>query len=255
MEDFHIIIPARYASTRLPGKPLLDIAGKSLIQRVVECAQQSEAKSVTVATDHNEILREVRRLGGNALLTRTDHESGSDRIAEAAAKLGLQDKDIIVNVQGDEPEMPVELINQVAQLLVEKAQAVMATAYAYIDDWQQISDSSVVKVVTDHQGYALYFSRAAIPFRRDVQQNSIEGSLFNEQGAFYCRHLGIYAYRAGYIKQFANRPVCHLEEIEKLEQLRVLWHGEKIACCKAIKAPGPGVDTEADLVEARAFFQ
>ena len=242
MSPFHIIIPARYASSRLPGKPLAEIGGKTMIQRVVECADRSAADSVTVATDDARIERAVKAFGGAVVMTSTHHPSGTDRIAEAADKLAFSDHEIIVNVQGDEPEMPAALIDQVATLLACRESAVMATASAPLDDPAQLNDPSVVKIVTDRDGYALYFSRAAIPRLRDETADA---------AGVARRHLGIYAYRCGYLKQFAQRPVCDLEKHEQLEQLRALWYGEKIACAEAIETPAPGIDTPKDLQRIR----
>ncbi len=242
MSPFHIIIPARYASSRLPGKPLAEIGGKTMIQRVVECADRSAADSVTVATDDARIERAVKAFGGAVVMTSPHHPSGTDRIAEAADKLAFSDHEIIVNVQGDEPEMPAALIDQVAALLTCRENAVMATASAPLDDPAQLNDPSVVKIVTDRDGYALYFSRAAIPRLRDETADAADVAR---------RHLGIYAYRCGYLKQFAQRPVCDLEKHEQLEQLRALWYGEKIACAEAIETPAPGIDTPEDLQRIR----
>ena len=241
MEAFHIIIPARHGSRRLPGKPLLDIGGKPMIQRVVECAGRSAAESVTVATDDARIERAVKAFGGKAVMTAAEHASGTDRIAEAVDKLGFGAHEIIVNVQGDEPEIPPALINQVAALLVHRQHAAMATASAPLDP-AQLTDPAVVKVVTDREGYALYFSRAAIPWERDAKARSFTGAR---------RHLGIYAYRCDYLKRFAKLRVCELEKHEKLEQLRALWHGDKIACAEAVEIPAAGIDTPADLARIR----
>lgn len=244
MPPFHVIIPARYDSNRLPGKPLADIDGKPMIRRVVECARRSAADSVTVATDDARIERAVKEFGGTAVMTSPDHPSGTDRIAEAADKLAFSDREIIVNVQGDEPEIPPALIEQVAELLARREDAVMATASAPLGDAGQLNDPSVVKVVTDRDGYALYFSRAAIPRMRD-------DTPLPDAAGVVRRHLGIYAYRCGYLRRFARRPVCELEKHEQLEQLRALWHGEKIACAEAVEIPAPGIDTPADLARIR----
>lgn len=248
---FHIIIPARYSASRLPGKPLADIGGQTMIQRVVTCARQSAANSVTVATDDARIQRAVAEFGCQVVMTAAHHPSGTDRIAEAADQLSLSDDEIIVNVQGDEPEMPPALIDQVAALLARQDAgqnaAVMATASAPIDDAEQLNDPSVVKVITDRDGYALYFSRAAIPRMRDDANLAEAISVVR-------RHLGIYAYRRGYLRRFAQRPVCALEKYEQLEQLRVLVYGEKIACAEAVEIPAPGIDTPADLKRIRRAF-
>jgi len=180
-------------------------------------------------------------------MTSPHHLSGSDRIAEAIDKLGFPDQEIIVNVQGDEPKMPPALINQVSELLVQKQLAVMATASASLDNPGQLTDPSVVKVVTDCNGYAIYFSRATIPWVR----HETSSRLADNAASVVRRHLGIYAYRCGYIRQFSRQSMCELEQHEKLEQLRVLWHGEKIACAEAVEIPGPGIDTPADLERIR----
>lgn len=244
MVNFHIIIPARYASSRLPGKPLLDIGGKPMIEHVFERCRRSAAESVVVATDDDRIVRAVMGFDGHIVMTVEAHRSGSDRIAEAVSTLGLKDDAIVVNVQGDEPDMPVALIEQVAQALADDADAVMATACARLDDIAQLTDPSVVKVVTDKRGYAIYFSRATIPWMDSEKASALVPQHVR-------RHLGIYAYRVGYIKRFASRQSCELENLEKLEQLRSIWYGDKICCVEAVEAPGPGIDTEADLERAR----
>jgi len=243
----HIIIPARYASTRLPGKPLADIAGKPMIVRVVECAAESGARQVAVATDDARIYDVVVAHGAQAIMTQTDHVSGTDRLAEAIAKLDLDDDAIVVNLQGDEPLMPPRLIRAVADLLAAHPAAVMATACHAIASRDDFMNPNVVKVVTDHEGYALYFSRAPIPWPRDAMAGGGPIKAF--------RHIGLYAYRAGFVARYAAWPACPLETTEALEQLRVLWHGEKIAVAEADEAPGAGVDTPEDLERVRKYFQ
>ncbi|MDD9811043.1 MAG: 3-deoxy-manno-octulosonate cytidylyltransferase [Gammaproteobacteria bacterium] len=272
--SFHIIIPARYAATRLPGKPLLDLGGKTMIARVVDCARRSAAASVTVATDDARIMEAAAAAGARALLTAATHRSGSDRIDEAAAQLQLGADDIIVNLQGDEPRMPAALINQIAARLAIDPQAEMATATAPLDDAAQLADPAVVKVVTCARGYALYFSRAAIPWGGDVAAgDSADGDAADDAAAGDSadgdvdaadgdaaagpataprRHIGIYAYRRDYLRRFAARGACALERRERLEQLRALWHGARIACVEAVQAPPPGVDTAADVERLRA---
>ncbi len=247
---FHVIIPARYQSSRLPGKPLLEIAGKSMIQHVVERCRQSEASSIVVATDDPRIVAAVELFGGQSALTSSDHPSGSDRIAEASEILGLAPDDIIVNVQGDELDMPAVLINQVANALDQDSDAVMATASAPLTSPLEVSDPSVVKVVSDKSGYAIYFSRATIPWVRGESTSALASHAQDQLR----RHVGIYAYSAGYIRRFAARGHCQLENLEKLEQLRVIWHGEKIRVVEALQTPGPGIDTEQDLQKAREAF-
>jgi len=247
---FHIIIPARYGARRLPGKMLLDLGGKPMIQRVVECARHSAAASVTVATDDERIARAVTDFGATAVMTAAYHPCGTDRIAEAAARLGFEEHEIIVNLQGDEPLMPPALINQVAQHLAIHTCAAMATASAPLNPGQ-LADPSVVKVVTDRDGYALYFSRAAIARRRDEPE--LDGLTVAR------RHIGIYAYRCAYLRRFSARPVCALELYEELEQLRALWYGDRIACTEtlqipgtdALGMPGTGIDTPDDAARIR----
>ncbi len=218
-----------------------------MIQHVVESCGRSAAQSVVVATDDIRIAEAVNGFGGNAVLTSQDHPSGSDRIAEASRSLGLKDDAIIVNVQGDEPDMPAALINQVASALASDLDAAMATASAVFDDVSQLKDPSVVKVVTDKMGYAIYFSRAPIPWVRSEKSSDLAEHAHQRAR----RHLGIYAYRAGYIRKFASRKSCALENLEKLEQLRGIWHGDKILCVDAVEMPGPGIDTPQDLERAR----
>ncbi len=233
-----VVIPARYSSARLPGKPLADINGKPLVQHVYECAQRSDARRVLVATDDRRIIDACDSFAAEAIMTRDDHASGTDRIAEVVQKLSPDDDEIVVNVQGDEPMMPAALINQVADTLANHSLAEMATASHAIDSVEEVLDANVVKVVIDQDGYAIYFSRAPIPWHRDAAGKGCQGTR---------RHIGIYAYRAGFIKQYAQWPECELEKIERLEQLRVLWHGQRIAVCDACELPGPGVDTAEDL--------
>ncbi len=246
MTDFHVIIPARYASQRLPGKMLLVIAGKPMIQRVYECALSSEALSVTVATDDQRIADAVSAFGGSCCMTSAKHESGTDRIAEAVDKLGLDDNDIVVNLQGDEPQMPGELIDQVAEGLAQDPGASIATACEMISTHEEFTDLSVVKVVRDKNNHALYFSRAPIPARRDQSDNSQLNPY---------RHVGLYAYRAGYIKEFTRLEPAPLELSERLEQLRALWHGYKIHVCDAVVSAGISVDTEDDLRKIRNEYK
>ncbi len=247
MTAFHVIIPARHASTRLPGKPLLDIAGRPMIVHVLGAATASGAESVTVATDDDRIADVVREAGGTAVLTAPDHQSGSDRIAEACHILGLADDALVVNVQGDEPEMPPGLIRQVAELLAASESAVMATLCTPATGAEEFADPSAVKVVVDHAGRALYFSRAPVPWTRADRGAELDAEAW--QGAH--RHLGIYAYRSGYIREFSARGPCELESRERLEQLRALWHGEVIVCAVSREPPPTGVDTVEDLERIR----
>lgn len=246
-QPFHVIIPARFDSVRLPGKPLLDIAGKPMVVHVLELARASGATSVTVATDDSRVVAAVQESGGDAVLTAAAHQSGSDRIAEACRILGLPGDAVIVNVQGDEPLMPPALISQVAGLLAEDPEAVMATLCTAVEDAVEYADPSAVKVVMNRDGRAIYFSRAQIPWLR--ADESAENVADAWRNAF--RHLGIYAYRSEYIQAFSARGPCELESLERLEQLRTLWFGEAIACAVAGVTPPPGVDTPADLDRAR----
>ena len=244
----HVIIPARYASTRLPGKPLADIAGKPLIQHVYERARESGAKSVVIATDDERIRAAAERFGAQICMTGAQHRSGTERLAEAMEKLGIGEQEVVVNLQGDEPLMPSALIRRVAETLTSHSHAVVATACHAIQDRTEFTDPSVVKVVFDNQGYALYFSRAPIPWPREAMANKKQ----NLVRAY--RHIGLYAYRAQFVRRYAAWPPCAPEEAEQLEQLRVLWHGERIAVCKTQELPGPGVDTPQDLERVRRYF-
>lgn len=247
----HVIIPARYASSRLPGKPLLDIAGKPLIQRVYECATASGAPNVVVATDDERIAACVRGFGGRACMTSDRHQSGTDRLAEAIALLRIADDEIVVNLQGDEPRMPPRLLRQVADLLAARIDAVMSTARHAISDYASFTNPNVTKVVCDESGYALYFSRAPIPWPREAM--GVDGK--NRPATIQAhRHIGLYAYRAGFVREYAAWPACPIENLEALEQLRVLWAGRRIVVAEADVEPGPGVDTPADLERARAYF-
>lgn len=245
---FHILIPARLASTRLADKALADIAGLPMVVRVARACTQAGALTVVVATDHERIVQACRSHGVDTLMTRADHVSGSDRLAEACSLLGLDDEAIVVNVQGDEPLMPAALIQRCARLLVDRPDCVMATVahpIHNVDDWH---NPNVVKTVLDAQGRALYFTRAPVPFVRDGDA----GPLPTAPAAL--RHLGLYAYRAGFLRRFPALPPAPLERTEALEQLRVLWHGERIAVHVTDHAPGTGVDTPADLERVRALF-
>jgi 3-deoxy-manno-octulosonate cytidylyltransferase (CMP-KDO synthetase) len=237
--NFHVVIPARYASTRFPGKPLADLGGKPMVVRVCERAAKSGAAGVHVATDDERIAAAVRGAGYSALMTRADHPSGTDRLAEAAKRLKLKDGDIVVNVQGDEPLMAPALIRRVAALLVKRKDAVVSTACHALHD--SLDNPNVVKVVLDSEGYALYFSRARIPYPRDA-------------GGVWYRHAGIYGYRVGFLKRFSKLKVAPLEKAEALEQLRALWHGFRIAVAVSETEIPPGVDTPQDLEAVRKMF-
>ncbi|EGW54510.1 3-deoxy-manno-octulosonate cytidylyltransferase [Candidatus Endoriftia persephonae] len=242
--EFKVVIPARYASVRLPGKPLLDIAGRPMIEHVHQRALESGATEVVIATDDARIADAAKAFGADACMTSTHHRSGSDRIAEVAESRGWSDQTIVVNLQGDEPCMPAALIDQVAQDMASHEKAGVTTLSAPISEKPMLFDSHVVKVVTDSEGYALYFSRAPIPWHRDEFIND-SGPL--PQNVSFARHIGLYAYRVGYLKQFVAWPPAPIELAESLEQLRVLWHGGRIHVSQASQEPGHGVDTQGDL--------
>ena len=244
----HIIIPARYASTRLPGKPLADVAGRPLIQRVYDCAVASGAGNILIATDDERVRQAAGQFGARTVMTSSGHLSGTDRLAEAIEKLDIDSDEIVVNLQGDEPLMPPELIREVADTLASRHEAQVATACHAIHDRETLINPSVVKVVCDARGYALYFSRAAIPWPREIMAG--QGGGVN---AF--RHIGLYAYRAGFVRRFASWPACPPEQAEQLEQLRVLWHGERIVVHETRLVPGAGVDTPEDLERVRLYFK
>ena len=242
MGSFTVVIPARLASSRLERKALADLGGKPMVVRVAERSAQSAANRIIVATDAQEIESVCKAANLEVMMTREDHPSGTDRLAEVALQLGLNDEAIVVNVQGDEPLIPVDLINQVANTLQSKPHCAMATAAVAIHDQSEITNPNAVKVVLSKNNEALYFSRSAIPFDR------------NHTSPIYYRHLGIYAYRTGFLKAFSNLAISPLEQAESLEQLRALWHGYAIAVHITPESPPPGVDTQADLDRARQFF-
>ncbi|WP_039056347.1 3-deoxy-manno-octulosonate cytidylyltransferase [Enterobacter sp. Bisph1] len=243
--SFVVIIPARYASTRLPGKPLVDINGKPMVVHVLERARESGAERIIVATDNEEVMRAVQAVGGEVCMTRADHQSGTERLAEVVEKCGFSDDTVIVNVQGDEPMIPPAIIRQVAENLAARDVG-MATLAVPIHSAEEAFNPNAVKVVMDAEGYALYFSRATIPWDRDrfAQSRQTIGDTF-------LRHIGIYGYRAGFIRRYVNWQASPLEQIEMLEQLRVLWYGEKIHVDVASVVPGTGVDTPDDLERVR----
>lgn len=252
--NFSVIIPARYASSRLPAKPLADIHGKPMIVRVMEQAKKSSAHRVIIATDHQQVFDVVQSYGGEVILTSSKHNSGTERLAEVINTYQFADDEIIVNVQGDEPLIPPIIIDQVAENLVQY-QTGMATLAVPIDSATEAFNPGAVKVVTDKDGYALYFSRATIPWERDRFAKSADLLKQTSIGDFYLRHIGIYAYRAGFIRQYINWAPSTLEQIEMLEQLRVLWYGEKIHVAVAKQAPAIGVDTQEDLEKVRLLFK
>ena len=249
--SFKIVIPARYQSTRLPGKPLLNIAGKPMIQHVYERAQESDADTIIIATDDQRIAEVAISFGASVCMTRADHPSGTDRIAEVAEKLHFADDDIVVNVQGDEPRLPAALINQVAKDLVKHPAADMASLYSEITDPAEVFDPNAVKVVTDAEGYALYFSRAPIPWLRESFTNQPVRKL---PTATHFRHIGLYGYRCHFLKSYAELSACALEQHESLEQLRALYHGKRIHLTVAAIDPGHGVDTQENLDAVNALF-
>lgn len=241
---FVVVIPARFASSRLPGKPLADIGGKSMIEWVWRQATQSGAARVVIATDHPEVQRVAQQFGAEVLMTSPQHNSGTERLAEVVKLLELSAETVVVNVQGDEPFIPPTIIAQVAANLSKQHKARMATLAVPLQHAAEIANPNVVKVVTDQQGYALYFSRSAIPFDRD-------GKFSHQLADHYRRHIGIYAYRAGFILDYVQWPTSTLEQIECLEQLRVLWQGESIHVDTALEIPPVGVDTPDDLAKAQ----
>ncbi len=251
---FCVLIPARLASTRLPNKPLADLGGKPMVVRVAEQAQRSGAQRVVVAGDDAQILAACAAHGIEALLTRPDHLSGSDRLAEACTLLDLDGEDLVVNVQGDEPLIDPTLIRNCAELLAARNDCQVATAAHVIESVEDFANPNVVKVVLDSASRALYFSRASIPWWRDGSQAGQPGLPSPASAQAALRHIGLYAYRAGYLRQFPTLAPAPLEQLESLEQLRVLWHGGRIAVCIAATAPAPGVDTPQDLARVRTFF-
>lgn len=249
---FKVVIPARYGSTRLPGKPLLNIAGKPMIAHVCERAKEADADEILVATDDVRIFQAVCDLGFKAVITRADHQSGTERIAEVARVCGWADDEIIVNLQGDEPLIPPAYIRDVAAALAGQQQAGIATLAARIDDAEEIFNPNAVKVVLNKDGYALYFSRAPIPWERDA---------FNRPGGMpsgkmpYLRHIGMYAYTVDFLNRYCLWDASMLESVESLEQLRILWHGEAIRVEIVDKTPAAGVDTQEDLVRVEQVLR
>ena len=242
MGSFTVVIPARLASTRLPKKALADLSGKPMVVRVAQRATQSNASAVIVATDASEIESACKISGIQVVMTRSDHPSGTDRIAEVVTRLQLKDDDLVVNVQGDEPLIPIELINQVAKTLEAKPDCAISTAAVAISDESEINNPNAVKVVLNQMGEALYFSRSAIPFDR------------THSSPVYYRHIGIYAYRVHFLKKYSQLTPSLLEQAESLEQLRALWHGFRIAVHITSESPPAGVDTPEDLERISSFF-
>lgn len=249
--EFTVLIPARMASSRLPDKPLADIGGLPMVVRVAQRAHQSQARQVVVAADDERIVQACHAHGIQAVLTRRDHLSGSDRLAQACELLGLADDAIVVNVQGDEPLIPPALIDDVARLLSQSPEASMSTAAHAVGSLEEFTNPNVVKVVMDGQQMALYFSRAPIPWWRDGQSS---GTFMALPSPPPLRHIGIYGYRAGFLSLFPALPPSPLETMESLEQLRALWHGYRIAVHVTTLSPGPGVDTPEDLLRVRLLL-
>src|SRR5512139_1012864 len=251
MLAFNVVIPARFSSTRLPGKPLLPIAGKPMVIRVAEQAAQSGAQQIWIATDHQPIMAAVHEHGFKGCMTKAEHPSGTDRIAEVVAQHNWPDDTIVVNVQGDEPLIPPALIRAVAQHLHDHPECAIATACHPIHDEASLRNPNIVKAVVDRSGNAMYFSRAPIPYPRDAfaSNSALPANLT------VLRHIGIYAYRAGFLRAYGQLEPSMIEQVESLEQLRALWHGYKIGVTVTADAPPSGVDTEADLIAARKLFE
>ncbi len=249
---FKVVIPARYGSTRLPGKPLLEIAGQTMIAHVCQRAREANAEEVVVATDDQRIFDRVTELGFNVVMTDPKHQSGTERVYEVAEKAGWNSDDIIVNLQGDEPLIPADYIRHVALALGSQSKAGIATLAAQISDTEEIFNPNAVKVVLNNTGYALYFSRAAIPW--DRTNFSPTGGVISDQMP-YLRHIGMYAYTVKFLKNYCSWTPSVLEEIESLEQLRILWHGESILVQIVSKAPEAGVDTQFDLERVEKVLQ
>lgn len=248
---FSVVIPARYASSRLPGKPLLNIAGKSMLEHVYDCALNSGAQHVVIATDDQRIMDECRSFSAPACMTSTQHQSGTDRIAEVIDQLDWPDDRIIVNLQGDEPLMRPELVKQVAEDLADHSVAAMSTLCTQIKSADELFDPNVVKVVMDKSGFALYFSRAAIPWDRNTFVN--DKKVLPEDTHHY-RHIGLYSYKAEFIKHYRQMTSCYIENTEVLEQLRALWNGHRIHVSQTDKPPEHGVDTRADLEKVQRLL-
>jgi len=251
MTNFFVVIPARYASTRLPGKPLADLAGKPMVVRVAERAAQSGAVGVVVATDHDGVAAAVQAAGFRAVMTSPDCASGTDRLAEVAAHEGWADDAIVVNVQGDEPLIAPALIRVTAERLAERSEAAIATVCHPLTNSDEVFNPNVVKVVLDARDDALLFSRAPIPWARDAWLSG-ERNIPADLPVF--RHVGLYAYRAGFLKAYPGLSQPALERLESLEQLRALWHGYRITVVRSDGASAPGVDTPEDLARVRRLF-
>jgi len=250
MSKIKIVIPARYASSRLPAKPLKILAGKPMIQHTYERAVAANLGEIIIATDDQRIVDVCQQFNAPVCLTSTEHQSGSDRLAEVVEKFAWSDDTIVVNLQGDEPLTPISCLQQVAQNLQDYPEAAIATLATAILSDTDYQNPNIVKVVRDYQGYALYFSRAMIPFQRDADNDTAEAIQ-----DFALRHIGIYAYRAAFLKEFSHLPVCPIEALEKLEQLRALWNGKRIHVAEAYDVPAHGVDTDDDLRAVEQYLQ
>ena len=244
--EFKVVIPARYASTRFEGKPLADICGKPMLQHVYECANRAGASQVVIATDDDRIKSAAEQFGAVVCMTSADHASGTDRLAEVSLKYEWDSNDIVVNLQGDEPLTPPSILRQVALNLADHPKAGIATLSTAIQSAADVHDPNIVKVITNAEGYALYFSRSAIPYNRDLANQ-----ITDAQAIHYQRHLGIYAYRVSFLHAYTNMQSCRLESTEKLEQLRALYSGIAIHVDEAVDLPGPGVDTPDDLIAVK----
>lgn len=249
---FRIVIPARYESTRLPGKPLVDIGGMPMIKHVYQRALETNADSILIATDDERIAEVCQGFNAEVFISNKDHQSGTERIAEVISEYEYADNDIIVNLQADEPFLPASLLNQVASTLSDQTDAPMASLYIPLETHSDVFNSNIVKVVMDKNGYALYFSRAAIPWIRGVfdkqDKNDFDLTLFN-------RHIGVYAYYAWFVKQYITLPLSPIEHPACLEQLRVLWNGYKIKLSGAEQVPGQEINTAEDLAKAREIYK
>lgn len=252
---FKVIIPARYASSRLPAKPLADLAGKPMVVRVMERALAAGAEEVWIATDHEEVAQAVRHAGGQVLMTRSDHPSGTDRLGEVVDTLDWDDNAIIVNVQGDEPLIEPAIIARCAQALAGDSEAAIATAAHAIHTLEDFLNPAVVKLISDVHGRAMYFSRAPIPWPRDAFAAGLPSKGKLPTWLKPARHVGLYAYRASFLRAYARLAPSPIENVEMLEQLRAMWHGYKIRVVMLDAAPPGGVDTPEDLARVRAIFE
>ena len=250
--SFRIVIPSRFASTRLPAKPLRDICGKPMIERVIEQAKKSEAEEVIVATDEQKIADAIAHLDIRVCMTHENHQSGTERLSEVIEQLGFDDDQILINLQGDEPMMPAVCLNQIGQALEQDSGVKMATLCTPLTDIEELFDPHAVKVVRDINNFALYFTRAAVPWSRDCFNETARKMPPSQE---YQRHIGLYGYRAGFVKQYLEWQSSDIEKTESLEQLRVLYYGEKIKVITAATAPGPGVDTLDDLKRVCKLFE